>query len=723
MKKNIERMKILFFLTSLCVFIYPVFSIAGGGDFQSKIKGKIGSSRNIQYNLDAVNEVSQNAEVAYPQSPLVASSGSGTEAFRGVGGTQSDLKDYDIAKKPRKDEGRADSASIPILSSYAIYKADYKAEIDEDVATVNGKVFFEVFKKGWTQIPLLRSNVGLIDVSVNRGTSFVTMQGGKYYLMIERPGKYNLDIEFLVKASRERENGPGNFSFEVMPAPISQFEFTMLESGVDIFVEPSIRLEVKKEASRTIAWAVMPNTPLLTVRWTKALPKEEIVPVKLEPKVYADTATYASVGDGLIRCQTTLNYSILQSEISSIRIALPEDVSILEVRGNDLRDWKVSTKEGQQSLDVYLNFGIKGNYILYLNYERKISEGSGVVEIPWVRAHGIEREKGYFGVAAATNVELAVNKIEHASLIDVKELPSTIWGSTTNPILLAFKYLNHPFSIAIEVTKHEELPVLVAAIDSAGYTTLLTDEGKSLTKAIYQVRNNVKQFLYLVLPKNATLWSAFVAGKPVKPAKDKNGNMLIPLEKSQLSGESLAQFPVEIVYLDKTSKMKLLGSLALHLPYTDIPVSSLSWSLYLPLDYGYVHFGGDVKESERALGIGRKFGEVVQMKEAADQLVSVGVYRRKAAQEEQRAWNVPQQEFSSVKGVLPIKIDIPEQGRLYQFSKLLVTEKESPWLSIWFVYGVKQAQGFVRLVIKLLIFLAIFFVVLRFVKKITKKVA
>lgn len=707
-----RKIAVVFFVLTAFVFLSPNILI-GGGNLKESIKQRINAPQKIQYNLD----VSQQSG-SYSDSGFLNEQ----EEYRKV---KREKKCTDKELSGEKPMIATSPASLPVvpplLSSHAIYKTNYQAEIEEDVVTVKGNVFFEVFKKGWTQLPLVRSNVGLIDVSINRGTSFVTMQGGKYYLMIDKPGKYNLSIEFLIKAARERENGPGNFSFEVMPAPISQFEFTMPESGVEIFVDPSIRLELTKEPKKTIAWAVMPNTNTITVRWSKALPKEVITPIKLEPKVYVDTSTYASVGDGLIRCQANLNYSILQSEISNLRVALPEDVSVLEVKGNNLRDWKVSNKEGLQYLDVYLNFGVKGNYILNLSYERKIGEGSVVAQVPWVRVAGagIEREKGYFGLAAATNVELAVNKIEHAALIDIKELPSSIWGLTSNPILLAFKYLNHPFSIAIDVTKHEELPVLVAAIDSVDYVTLQTDEGKSLTKAIYQVRNNVKQFVHLILPNNAKLWSVFVAGKPVKPAKDKNGSILIPLEKSQLEGESLTQFPVEIVYLDNLPKMGLMGNFKLNLPQTDIPISSLSWSVYLPLDYAYFNFGGDVKQDMRASwGVG-----------AATKMRAVSEHQGRRRYDFSATQYAPQSQVSQVvndefqsarmKGVLPIKIDIPEHGRLYRFSKLLVTENESPWLSVVFITVFKPLHGLVRFLIFIVILAALG--IYLFKKKLSRK--
>ena len=705
------------------VFLVPAMAVAGGA-LREKIQQKMKSPSNIQFQQkDAAADYEYEPYYSEPQSAGKPMDEKGIKYNQEeVGGNEGYINrggSGEMSAAPALQGAYVDrvakterTESLPILSAYAIYRTDYKAEIEDDVVTVKGEVLFEVFRKGWTRIPLIRTNVGLIDAVVNRGASFVTMQDGKYNLMIDKPGRYTLNIEFLIKASRERENGPGNFSFEVIPAPISQFEFTMPEQDVEIFVEPSIKTELRIEAKKTIAWAVMPNTNAISVRWTKALPKETITPVKLEPKIYGDTTTYAAIGEGVIRCQTTLTYSILQSEVPTFRIALPEDVSVLGVSGSDLRDWKVSQEKGLQYVDVYLNFGVKGTYALSLSYERKIAEGSAVVEIPVVRAMGVEREKGSFGIAAATNVELAVNKADHATLIDVKELPSTIWSSTTNPILLAFKYLSHPVTIAIEVTKHEELPVLVAAIDSAEYVTLQTEEGKNLSKAVYQVRNNVKQFLHLELPKDSTLWSVFVAGKPVKPAKDKNSSILIPLEKSRLSGENLAQFPVEIVYLDKTSKMGFVGRLRLSLPQTDIPVSVVQWQVYLPVEYAYVHFGGDVKQSYRALPGGLARGSVVMMeKKAADYLGSQSVSQFAMS---------PQQEFDMqgvrARGVLPIKIDIPQEGRLYQFSKLLVTENESPWLSAWFVYGTKQAYGFFKLVL----FLAVLFLIYRFIRRFRK---
>ncbi len=704
------------FLSVVCLwFLTPASLLAGGStasqSLKAKLEEKLNTQSNIQYEPYYLNADYQGADqpAAYaPQQQMAV-----YPAEQTIGGQ----RDENRQNARRSQPLTAPLTSSPMpgpMASHAIYNVKYTAELEENVVTVKGKIFFEVFKKaGWTQLPLVNSSVGLIDVKVNKGSSFVISQAGQYYLIVDKPGRYTLELEYLIKSARERENGPGSFSMDVIPAPIAQFELTMPEKDVQIFVEPAIKVELKAEADKTSAWAVLPNTNLINVRWSRALPKEEIAPVQLDPKLYVETSTHSSIGSGVIRSQSLMNYLILQTEVSSLRVALPEDVSVLEVQGQDLRDWKVSVKEpeGVQYLDVFLNFGVKGNYVLNLTYERNIAEGSGVVQMPWARALGVERENGFYGVSASTNVELATQDLEKVTVIDTKQLPSHLWMSASNPILLAFKYLNHPFNIAIEVTRHEEIPVLIAAIDSGHGLTLHTREGKVLTKITYLVRNNVKQFLRLDLPKEATVWSSFVSGKPVKPARDSQGHVLIPLETSRLQGENLTQFPVEIVYLDKGSLMNWVGQLRLSLPKIDIPINQLIWHVYLPDDYTYFNFDGDVRKvwagpSQEAAGLA-----AFNLMKSAQRAVQG---RLRSADDDigdqfaqGMTYSIGGGELQVSKGVLPIKIDIPQQGQFFSFSKLLVVGGESPWLSVRYTAILNKAYKPVKFLIWFIVVLLI----------------
>ena len=629
-----------FFAAVLCVVFFASAGTVFGGA-KDKYGGKI-SPRNIQL---------QNAAV-----------------YANEGDAQEQLKALD---KREYDQSRVIMPPQP--ASYAVYSTKYNASLEEDIADIKGEVNFEVFGKGIVRIPIVRKDdVGLIEVSVNRGASYVMAEGNRYMLIVDKPGKYKLDLEYLIKVKREREGGPGQFNLETMPAPVSEFEFTIAEEKTDIFIEPSIKTETKEEKDKTVAWAIMPMTNNILVRWTKALPKETITHVKLEPKVYSTVNNFFSVGEGVLRCNTVINYSILQAEISAMRIEVPEDVTVLEVRAGDLRDWKAIKEAGHQLLDVYLKYGGKGNYNIEFISEKPIGEGSIVAQLPVIRPLGVERNKGFIGIASVSNVELKADKIQKATAIDVKELPPSIWDRSASPILLAFKYLNDDYDIQIDITKHEEIPVLIAAIDQANYITLMTDEGKSLTKAVYQLRNNVKQFLKLSLPRDAALWSATVSGVPVKPARDKEGHVLIPLEKSQLRGQDLTQIPVEIVYLEKGQKMGFIGRLGLDLPKADIPTNEIYWSVFLPREFNYFGFGGDVKKTEEAGILGGA------LKVASAPMAA----RSKIGYESQQRLEEKTFDEVSQKGALPIKIDVPQIGKAHRFSKLLLAEAEGGHLSV-----------------------------------------
>lgn len=616
---------------------------------------------------------------------------SGPQSVQGwsVGGPTAD-------PNARPTVGQAAATPHEVLASpsarYTIYRTEYEVDVEEEIALVKNTVQLEVFSKGLTVIPLVNADVGLKAVRLNGKPSVVSRQGPRYVLLIERPGRYRLDVECFVRVSRERERGPGSFVFATLPSPIALLDVQMADPAMEIFVEPSIKTERETTATHALATVVLPYTEQVKIHWTKAAPKVQLPSTVLEPKLYGETSTLISLGEGVARLVSQVHYSILQSEAANLKLRLPLDVAILDVKGDDLRDWKVLTDEAAQTVDVYLSRGVRGPYRLGIIYEKTIGEGSVMTQLPAISLVGVERDQGVVGIEAMTNVEIAFNRLINVTPIDVKELPPELWSQATNPILLAYKYLKHPHGVEIEVTRHREIPVLVAAADTAHYTTLMTEEGKLLTSVTFQVRNNVKQFLRLTLPQGATLLSCFVLGQPVKPAQDADGKILIPLQKSESLGETVTQFPVEIIYLGQQPRIGLMGRLTLRLPSLDIPTSQLSWSVYLPQTFNYRYLGGDVKPIRQEMPI-RLFaqGGTRQQIDQADQ-VAVQKMAQATQYEPSYSSSLPVSAGKLIQNrwALPIKMHMPAAGPANRFSKLLVTD-ESPWVLIGFVRNLSEA--------------------------------
>jgi len=122
---------------------------------------------------------------------------------------------------------------------------------------------------------------------------------------------------------------------------------------------------------------------------------------------------------------------------------------------------------------------------------------------------------------------------------------------------------------------------LMANVAEARYNVLITNEGKELVQARYAVRNNQRNFLKITLPTGATLWSASLAGKPVRPGQSPDGSVLLPLEKAH-AGEDSPEFAVEIVYISRGTAWNDKGQFKLTLPSLDLPVSRTGLLVFHP---------------------------------------------------------------------------------------------------------------------------------------------
>jgi len=97
----------------------------------------------------------------------------------------------------------------------------------------------------------------------------------------------------------------------------------------------------------------------------------------------------------------------------------------------------------------------------------------------------------------------------------------------------------------------------------------------------FAVRNNQRNFLKLTLPPTAVLWSASVAGRPIRPGKAPDGSLLLPLEKTR-SGEESPAFVVEISYLDRAASWVDKGRTRVSLVAVDLPISKSHLLLHHP---------------------------------------------------------------------------------------------------------------------------------------------
>jgi len=154
--------------------------------------------------------------------------------------------------------------------------------------------------------------------------------------------------------------------------------------------------------------------------------------------------------------------------------------------------------------------------------------------------------------------------------------------------------------------------VLAAVAETAQVTTLVTSEGKSLTEVKLTVKNQAQPFLKVALPAGATILSADVAGERVKPVQGPDGNRVPLLRPGFRPTDS---YTVSFVFMHSGAPFAKKGGADLSLPSMDIPISLLTWEVFLPEQYKVKDFGGDVIAANR---VPQPFREEVAMRGMRD---------------------------------------------------------------------------------------------------------
>ncbi len=138
--------------------------------------------------------------------------------------------------------------------------------------------------------------------------------------------------------------------------------------------------------------------------------------------------------------------------------------------------------------------------------------------------------------------------------------------------------------------------VLGAVAETAEVTTLVTSEGKSLTEVKLTLKNQAQPFLKVALPAGASILSADVAGERVKPVQGPDGNR-VPLLRPGFRPTDT--YTVSFVFVHSGAPFAKKGGAELSLPTMDIPISLLTWEVFLPERYKVKDFGGDVIAANR----------------------------------------------------------------------------------------------------------------------------
>jgi hypothetical protein len=406
--------------------------------------------------------------------------------------------------------------------------------------------------------------------------------------------------EFVLDVSFEHLLGGGAQALEPVPVPLLSADDVQRQRGmVALLAGPELTLQpmtedrmarVGENQLPAFVRNLLSMSVAHTYKYTERSPElvvKAVAPERKQGKFDAQVDTLISVGDVTMKGSASVEINVKSGAILALALRVPRGVNVLGVTGPSIRNHEVRADADQQSIDIDFTQKMEGQFRLEVSYERIMGDAEPAPAVPTVSVAEAEVEHGRIAVEALSAVEVRATAAEQLSSLDVNELPQQLVLKTTNPILLAYKYVHAepPFRLALKITRHKEIDVQVAAIEQARYSSLYTRDGLAVNTAHFQVRNSRRQFLRIELPPNSEIWSVFVDGKAEKPAEaetSEGGSAVLIKMINSAKG-----FPVEIIYATRIEPMAFMGTLQGRLPTPDMVVTHTRWDVYLPTGPSY----------------------------------------------------------------------------------------------------------------------------------------
>jgi hypothetical protein len=460
-------------------------------------------------------------------------------------------------------------------------RVEYDLHVLGDLATGNAKLTVDVLKDGWVRVPV---PAGLLvrDAQLDgKALSLVPGDKGKagthVAALLSHAGRWvlTLDVDVPVTSS----TGEETLSLPSTDSGVTRAAVQLARQGIELRVGGGLLAEQSEAAGDTKWLAYGRGNEALNFTWRK---KSEDHHVELPLRLRGSLTQLTSLGEDSSAMSAEVALDVVQGAARQVRIQLPEKVTVNQVGGAMVADWEMNNGE----LVVTFLEPVEHSARFVISAEARLPR-DGVIEIPMLRLLGTERDTGGVAVEILGAGEIKDQKAQGLEDADATDLGAMI-ANRQSPALVAFRAragdAGATRSLSVNVARYDQQVVLMANIEEARYDVLISADGKELVQARYAVRNNQRNFVKITLPTGATVWSASLAGKPVRPGQSPDGSLLLPLEKSR-GAEDAPAFPVEILYLVKATAWQDKGHERVTLPALDLPISRTGMLLYYPPAY------------------------------------------------------------------------------------------------------------------------------------------
>lgn len=378
------------------------------------------------------------------------------------------------------------------------------AEIDGENLTFI--VRFDVVTKErgrWVDVAV--GDVVLDDVSSPAGGYSIDYDAERkaYRMGFGTAGVRTVELSLAARPTPLGDSGWREASFEMPASRVRALELTSDRTDLEVELVGAVRVKRRIEEGKLHISGVQGADKRFVVRW-----KPTVRDLDAELVFATELNTIVSVQTGAVRLDTLVIYEVAQGKMEKMSLNTPKGLSITQVLGNGIRDWRIEKTpgEGQDVLHVVLNRSQTGRYGLQVVGEASVPAFPTETLLPMIEPIDGTRAGGRLAVGTDSAISLVIKQAGGLSQIDASSMPQIILDNehprhiSTGKVFY-YTFASPTYQLVLELDHVEPTyDAMVRVLANAGQ-----DEMRINTQVELDVRDAPLRQVDISLPAGLTL--------------------------------------------------------------------------------------------------------------------------------------------------------------------------------------------------------------------------
>ena len=281
--------------------------------------------------------------------------------------------------------------------------AHYSGRVEGDAASISANLELEALKEGWSALKIGTGDWSIADVKSN---ATLNHSGNGYDVIFPNKGKYDLRMTILGRIKREA--GRSSLHLNLPRTVVSQFEMVIPEKGLEFTMTPACAFTTLEQPDGSTKLAVyFGASEEVDIAWQKKAGETALTPL-----LFAETSAAMKLSAGALRTAYQVQFRILRAGVSAFELLVPAGQAVLNVDGQNLRDWTIETTGSAQKLKVNLHTPARDSYSLQINVESAIASLPAKVPVPSLEVKNAERQSGVLTIAADPDMVIEAGELQ-----------------------------------------------------------------------------------------------------------------------------------------------------------------------------------------------------------------------------------------------------------------------------------------------------------------------